>query len=1103
MVGYGQRRSLDDYEVEDFVLMATVNGTLSARDRKTGRERWQIHTEDAAVQTINHRVNSSSTKTAPDQDDLMTWIVEPSEDGELLFYTPEGGLEKLGVTVKDIIQSTPYMPPGADMVYNGAKNTTTYAIDAKTGVIQRVFSTGGLSGVVNDRKCKTTTRLSELDDECDSTDDNSNKIIMLGRTEYTIRIQRWSTAELLWTIKFNEWSPNKGDLDLRQQYHRSLDNRYIYSAHDGTIFGFDDADSKGLRPPKYYQKMESPVVRIFDVVRSTNSASYDLLVLPQPSVRSPRDEESSLLDSTFVGCTDNGGWYALSEANFPYVTRQASNAVCYAQGAVWKSLPAPEREKSLVGIHKMHYAGPNEPYPAIPALPASSYEGSKEPTDAPPSPQPSPAAPKPSTSSGAWLATLALCLAAMPVLLFVSPMMKTKSSSVLSEWLSLDHRILTHSPIASDSPTSERVEPLSSDAPVITKMEVEVPEMPELVAVDSNAEKPEEPKPDETQAKPEVAEVNEIVKVDSVGQILADVKEVEKTKVEEEEAAKTPIVRFKEPEPAEVPVTESGTMDGGVGGEITEPPVTPKKKPYKRGRRGGKKKSGNSNQQSQAPSEGEMALSTVMVSPAVLPAEQSIVERTIPGTDRVGRVTVLSTGNVEPDSTGGGYHVLNNLEIWEEEILGTGSQGTTVHRGRWEGKAVAVKRMLTHHVDIAMREVKTLQDADFHPNIVRYFCQQQRQQFLYIALELCEGSLYDVITKPDQFPEITSLMETKDTVNQICQGINHLHSLKIVHRDIKPQNILVGKPNPKSNRPRFLISDFGLCKKLHQDEYSFGATTAQHAGTIGWRAPELLYDCVAPLDPNDHSGGSGSGTGSEIVLDPLTKRRATRAIDIFPLGCVFHFVFTRGGHPFGDRWEREHHIVRGNSGPGLRRLAETPDVTPEAVDLVAQMIQADPKKRPDTAKLSRHPYFWDAEKRLEFVLSVSDRFELEKEKEKNDKGYVSPFTPMLEEGAPQVVGTNWLNRLDQHLKHELVNLKRRGYDGGKVLDLLRAIRNKKHHFLDMDPATQQAVGEPPEAYLHYFTSRFPDLLLYIYDVIVQAGFYQESRFKTKFFTAAW
>lgn len=73
------------------------------------------------------------------------------------------------------------MPPGADTVYNGAKNTTTYAINARTGVIQRVFSTGGVSGVVNDRKCKTTTKLSDMDDECDSTE-GADKIIMLGRT---------------------------------------------------------------------------------------------------------------------------------------------------------------------------------------------------------------------------------------------------------------------------------------------------------------------------------------------------------------------------------------------------------------------------------------------------------------------------------------------------------------------------------------------------------------------------------------------------------------------------------------------------------------------------------------------------------------------------------------------------------------------------------------------------------------------------------------------------------------------------------------------------------------------------------------------------------
>ena len=92
-----------------------------------------------------------------------------------------------------------------------------------------------------------------------------------------------------------------------------------------------------------------------------------------------------------------------------------------------------------------------------------------------------------------------------------------------------------------------------------------------------------------------------------------------------------------------------------------------------------------------------------------------------------------------------------------------------------------------------------------------------------------------------------------------------------------------------------------------------------------------------------------------------------------------------------------------------------------------------------------HPYFWSYEKRLEFMLTVSDRFELEKDKEKNEAGYVSAHLPRLERGAAEVVGTNWLNRLDPRMKHELVALKRRGYDGAKILDLLRAIRNKVCH----------------------------------------------------------
>jgi serine/threonine-protein kinase/endoribonuclease IRE1 len=75
----------------------------------------------------------------------------------------------------------PYRPPGVDTIINGEKHTTTYAINARTGTIERVFSATGMSGLVGDRKCRTHTQLADMKEECDSTE-GSDKIIMLGRT---------------------------------------------------------------------------------------------------------------------------------------------------------------------------------------------------------------------------------------------------------------------------------------------------------------------------------------------------------------------------------------------------------------------------------------------------------------------------------------------------------------------------------------------------------------------------------------------------------------------------------------------------------------------------------------------------------------------------------------------------------------------------------------------------------------------------------------------------------------------------------------------------------------------------------------------------------
>lgn len=127
-----------------------------------------------------------------------------------------------------------------------------------------------------------------------------------------------------------------------------------------------------------------------------------------------------------------------------------------------------------------------------------------------------------------------------------------------------------------------------------------------------------------------------------------------------------------------------------------------------------------------------------------------------------------------------------------------------------------------------------LRESDAHPNVVRYFCTEQDRQFRYIALELCTATLQDYV----QGRYDITLISPLSILHQATSGVSHLHSLDIVHRDIKPQNVLLSTPNVKGE-VRVMISDFGLCKKLQIGRISFSRKSGI-TGTDGWIAPEML-----------------------------------------------------------------------------------------------------------------------------------------------------------------------------------------------------------------------------------------------------------------------
>ncbi|KXS11903.1 hypothetical protein M427DRAFT_101811 [Gonapodya prolifera JEL478] len=433
---------------------------------------------------------------------------------------------------------------------------------------------------------------------------------------------------------------------------------------------------------------------------------------------------------------------------------------------------------------------------------------------------------------------------------------------------------------------------------------------------------------------------------------------------------------------------------------------------------------------------------------------------------------------------------VNSITV-TDTVLGLGSHGTVVLLGAFQGRPCAVKRLLVDFYSAADRELDLLRESDRHPNVVRYFAMEKSDRFLFLALELCPASLQDVVElRPEELGDIKAKMEPQRALRQIMAGIGYLHSLKIVHRDIKPQNILISSHTAKTS-PRVLISDFGLSKKLDDNQSSFHNTVNGAGGTIGWRAPECML-----ADPDKRAGSSDGKTPDTDAASDNSKpsssgQRITKAVDIFSAGCVFYYVLTDGDHPFGDRYLREGNILKGKYS--LARLDGLGEEGVEAMDLIGRMIRLNPVERPSAPQVLTHPYFWNPSKRLNFLQEVSDRFEIE------EKHPPTPLLQKLESASSQIVGHDWYKKIDRYLVENLG--KYRKYDGASIRDLLRALRNKKHHYQDLPEHVQRALGPLPDGFLNYFTSRFPSLLLHVYYIIADnAELRTDSRFKEYFDT---
>ncbi|XP_047993954.1 cyclin-dependent kinase-like 4 isoform X2 [Leguminivora glycinivorella] len=174
--------------------------------------------------------------------------------------------------------------------------------------------------------------------------------------------------------------------------------------------------------------------------------------------------------------------------------------------------------------------------------------------------------------------------------------------------------------------------------------------------------------------------------------------------------------------------------------------------------------------------------------------------------------------------------------------LGEGSYGLVYKcRNRDTGEVVAVKKFVENEDDplirkIALREIRMLKNLK-HPNLVNLIEVFRRKRKLHLVFEYCDHTVLNELEKhPAGCPELLS----KQIIWQTLQGVAYCHRHNCIHRDVKPENILLTSDGVVK------LCDFGFARII-----SPGESYTDYVATRWYRAPELLVGDTqysAPVD---------------------------------------------------------------------------------------------------------------------------------------------------------------------------------------------------------------------------------------------------------------
>jgi len=282
------------------------------------------------------------------------------------------------------------------------------------------------------------------------------------------------------------------------------------------------------------------------------------------------------------------------------------------------------------------------------------------------------------------------------------------------------------------------------------------------------------------------------------------------------------------------------------------------------------------------------------------------------------------------------------------EKIGEGTYGVVYKaKDRVTGEIIALKKIRLEAEDegipsTAIREISLLKELQ-HPNIVRLYDVVHTERKLTLVFEFLDQDLKKYLDVCDSGLDLPIL---KSFLYQLLTGVAYCHHHRVLHRDLKPPNLLINREG------QLKLADFGLARAFGIPVRSY----THEVVTLWYRAPDVL----------------------------MGSRKYSTPVDIWSVGCIFAEM--ANGRPLvagtseGDQLDRIFRLLGTPSMadyPGIVELPEyssdlppypppsgglstlVPGLDVGGIDLLSKMLQYDPARRVTAQQALEHPFFFD------------------------------------------------------------------------------------------------------------------------------------------------